>query len=115
MQDMIIFTKSFDCLKWLLLVTNHFPKSQRFLATKRLLDAFFDYYELITTANNHRQRKRLDYLIEASAKFDAVQHYFRLSHQMLWLNDGQYQHGIGLLGEIGRLLGGWLRQTRIPK
>ena len=34
-----LFTKTFDFVSWLLAVTNHFPRSQRFFVTKRLLDA----------------------------------------------------------------------------
>ena len=38
-KDMVIFTRTFDFLTWLLPVTNHFPKAQRHTFTRRLLDA----------------------------------------------------------------------------
>jgi hypothetical protein len=33
----------------------------------------------------------------------------RLAHRWRWLNDGQYEHVSRLVAEIGRLLGGWLK------
>ena len=35
--------------------------------------------------------------------------YLRLAHRWRWLNDGQYEHVSRLVAEIGRLLGGWLK------
>ena len=37
--------------------------------------------------------------------------YLRLSHQWHWLSDGQYKHVSTMVAEVGRLLGGWKRQT----
>jgi hypothetical protein len=37
--------------------------------------------------------------------------YLRLAHHWHWLNDGQYQHVSSMLAEVGRLLGGWLKQA----
>lgn len=38
-EEMPIFTRTFDFLTWLLPVTNHFPRAQRFTVTNRLLNA----------------------------------------------------------------------------
>jgi hypothetical protein len=38
--------------------------------------------------------------------------YLRLAHHWRWLNDGQYRHVSGMIAEIGRMLGGWLKQNR---
>ena len=46
-QTTPIFTKTFDFVSWLLAATNHFPRSQRFVVTKRLLDAALDFQELL--------------------------------------------------------------------
>jgi hypothetical protein len=40
-----------------------------------------------------------------------VRLYLRLAHQFRWLNTGQYEHVSTLVAEIGRLLGGWLKQA----
>ena len=44
-NEMVIFTRTFDLLTWLLPVTNHFPRAHRHTFTQRLLDAAFDLRE----------------------------------------------------------------------
>jgi hypothetical protein len=44
-QEMVIFTRTFDFLTWLLPATNHFPRAHRHSFTQRLLDAAFDLRE----------------------------------------------------------------------
>ncbi|RLC71355.1 MAG: four helix bundle protein, partial [Chloroflexi bacterium] len=44
-KEMVIFTRSFDFLDWLLPATNNFPRAHRFTFTQRLLDAAFDLRE----------------------------------------------------------------------
>ena len=61
-QDMVIFTRAFDFLTWLLSVTNHFPRAHRHSFTRRLLDAAFDLQKRLQKANYRRGRARLEQL-----------------------------------------------------
>ncbi|MBN1999789.1 diversity-generating retroelement protein Avd [candidate division KSB1 bacterium] len=110
-EEMIIFTRTFDFTQWILHVTSHFPRSQRFVVTKRLQDAVLDFFELLVLANSGLKTKRPERLKEADGRLQSVRHYIRLCYKMEWLSDGQYHHGAGYLQEIGRLLGGWLKQS----
>jgi four helix bundle protein len=107
-----LFTKTFDFITWLMPVTNHFPRSQRFMVTQRLLDAAFDFQELILEANNVRPAERQAKLKLADAALDKVRTYLRLAAKWAWLKPGQYQHAAAMVTEMGRLLGGWQRVTR---
>lgn len=108
---MVIFTRTYDFLSWLIPHTLNFPRSQRFVTTKRLQDAALDFQERIIDANRLRGRARLDQLQRADAALDKVRLYLRLAQRWQWLNDGQYQHASRLVKELGELLGGWLKQT----
>jgi hypothetical protein len=48
----------------------------------------------------------------ADAHLDKVRLYLRLVHQWEWLTNGQYEHVSRMVNELGKLLGGWIRQTR---
>ena len=111
-REMPLFTRTFDFVTWLMAATNHFPRSQRFLITKRLLDAALDFQEIIIEANNCRGRKRLSRLYQADADLDKVRLYLRLSARWHWLTAGQYRHGAALVTEMGNLLGSWQKQTK---
>ncbi|MBM3133778.1 MAG: diversity-generating retroelement protein Avd [Chloroflexi bacterium] len=111
MEEMPLFSRTLDFITWLMPVLNNFPRSQRFAITKRLLDAALDFQELIIEANNCRGQARLARLGQADAALDKVRLYLRLSARWEWLKPGQYQHAAGMVTEIGRLLGGWHKQT----
>jgi hypothetical protein len=106
-----LFSKTFDLISWLLQVTNHFPRSQRFVVTKRLLDAALDFQELLVDANAQRSKARLGLLDRADAELDKVRLYLRMSFQLEWLSPGQYQHAAQYVAEMGKLLGSWKKGT----
>ena len=112
MDDMVIFTRTYDLLTWLLPRSEGFPKAQRFVVTKRLQDALLNFQETIYLANAAEGRTRLAYLQTADAHLNQLRLYLRLAHDWQWLTSGQYEHVSKMVAEIGRLLGGWLRQTR---
>lgn len=109
---MVIFARTYDFLTWLIPRTMDFPRSQRFVVTKRLQDAALDFQERIIEANRMRGRARLERLRRADAALDKVRLYLRLAVRWEWLNEGQYRHISAMVKEIGNLLGGWIKQTR---
>jgi four helix bundle protein len=106
-EEMPIFVRTFDFLKWLLPATNNFPRAHRFTFTQRLLDAAFDCSERLQEANYRHGQERLAKLKLADEALDKVRFYLRLAARWNWLDDGQYEHVAGMVAEIGRLLGGW--------
>jgi len=107
-----IFSKTFDLTSWLLQVTEHFPRSQRFVVTKRMLDASLDFQELLVEANALRGAKRAERLQQADAALVKMRLYLRLAVRFEWLSTGQYEHGSRMVVEVGRLLGGWMKTER---
>lgn len=108
-SEMPIFSKTFDLLTWLLPMSNHFPRAHRHTFTQRLLDAAFDLRERLEEANAVRGPERLTKLKEADAALSKLRLYLRLAERWHWLTPGQYQHAAGMVAEVGRLLGGWLK------
>jgi four helix bundle protein len=112
---MVIFTRTYDLISWLIPKSLNFPRSHRFVVTKRLQDAALSFQERIIEANRLRGRARLDRLFVADAELDKVRLYLRLALRWGWLNEGAYRHVSAMVQEIGRMLGGWIEQTRGTK
>lgn len=110
-KQMVIFTRTFDFLSWLLPVTNNFPRAHRHTVTRRLLDAAFDLREQLEAANLRRGHQRAACLSCSDEALANVRVYLRLAQRWGWLTDGQYQHGSAMVVEIGKLLGGWIKAT----
>lgn len=110
-EPMVIFTRTYDFISWLIPRTEEFPRNQRFVVTKRLQDAALDFQEHIVRANRRRGRARLELLRQADADLDLVRLYLRLAVRWQWLSEGQYYHASAMVKELGDLLGGWIKQT----
>lgn len=112
-EEMVILTRTFDLLTWLLPHCERFPKAQRYLVVQRLGDAALDFQEALFHANAQRGERRLFHLHEADGFLTTLRLYLRLAFQWAWIDTGQYEHVSKMLEEIGRLLGGWIKQTKV--
>jgi hypothetical protein len=110
-DEMIILTRMYDLLGWLLPKYERFPRLYRFTLTQRMMEAALDLQDRLIEAQSHRGPKRNELLREADTVLIRLRLYLRLAHQWRWLSDGQYQHVSAMVAEIGRLLGGWIKQS----
>ncbi|MFO1434096.1 MAG: diversity-generating retroelement protein Avd [Candidatus Competibacteraceae bacterium] len=108
-EPMIILTRTFDLLAWLLPKAERFPKVYRLTVTQWLMGAALDFQEALFDAQSQGGSTRQKHLREADAALNKLRLYLRLAHQWRWLDQGQYQHVSQLVAELGRLLGGWLK------
>lgn len=107
----MILTRVFDLLEWLVPKGESFPRVFRPTVTARLLGAALDLPELLLDAQARRGPARRELLARADATLNKLRLYLRLAHQGHWLSAGQYEHVSRMVAEIGRLLGGWIRQS----
>ena len=104
-----IFTKTYDFILWLLNHTEQFPKSERFRLAKRTEDCAFNFYERIVEATRSRNPRAV--LLDADLELDKLRLYLRLCHARKLTNADQYKYAAGILVEIGKLIGGWLKSV----
>jgi hypothetical protein len=110
-EDLVLLTRLFDLLAWIVPKSESFPKPFRHTVTHRLVSAALDCQEEVFAAQSSRGAVRLAALARADAALNALHLYLRLAHRWRWLNDGQYEHVSKMVAEVGRLLGGWIRQS----
>jgi hypothetical protein len=110
-EDLVLLARLFDLLAWLLPKAERFPRVHRLTVTQRLMNAALDCQEAVHAAQSRRGARRQEALQDADAALNRLRLYLRLAHHWRWLNDGQYAHVSALVAEIGKLLGGWIRQT----
>jgi four helix bundle protein len=110
-DEMVIFTRTYDFITWLIPITENFPRTQRFVVTQRLQNAALNFQERITEANFARGAQRTEKLRAADAELFKARLYLRLCERWQGLTKGQYQHASVMVAELGTLLGGWLKTT----
>jgi four helix bundle protein len=112
-EEMVIFTRTYDFISWVLPLAERFPRSQRFVVTQRLQNAALNFQESIIEANSLRGASRTEKLRMADAELRKVRLYLRLCEKWKWMNAGQYRHVSEMVAEIGKLLGGWKKSSLV--
>ncbi len=107
-----VIQRSYDFAKWLLEHTQKFPKSLRFSLAVRIENHILRFLELVVVAN--RRRQKLPLLESASAELEPLRILVRLAHEMRVLTTNSYEYASKEMDEIGKLLGGWIRQQSRP-
>lgn len=111
MSEMVIFTRTYDLLRWLLPKAEGFPKVYRSTITLRMMSAALDFQEALFDAHAGDDKTRLRHLRRADAQLNKLRLYLRLADEWRWISPGQYEHISRMVAEVGRLLGGWIKQA----
>jgi len=104
-----IFIKTDEMLAWLLGCTQKFPKSERFRMARRIEEPAFRFQELLQTS---ARKGDPDLLVDADVQLALLRRRLRLAHEMRLLSVGQLEHVARMVGEVGRLLGAWMKSTK---
>lgn len=106
-----IFVKTYDFLLWLIPLTLKYPKSQRFLLAEKTSKLALDFYDLILE-RAFTQSNSATFFNEADLSLNKIRLYIRLSFDLKCISMSQYEFASRSLDEIGRLLGGWKKQSQ---
>ena len=102
-----VVQKSYDLCAGLYTHVNRFPRAQRGLLGRVILEDALQMLVLMTVAN--RRAKKGETLAEASGRLDALRITLRLSKRLGFLSNSGYEELSGIVDEVGRMLGGWLK------
>jgi hypothetical protein len=109
MKQSPIFSKTYDFVAWLIPLTVHFPRQQRFVMAETLQTEALRFQGLLIEAAH--QRQPLDRLIAADAELDKLRTHLRLTLDLGLIRPHQYDYAARLLVEMGNLLGGWMKKN----
>jgi len=88
-DEMVILSRVFDLLAWLLPKSERFPRVYRATVTQRLMDAALDVQDRLFDAQSRRGGRQVEALQAADAALGRLRLYLRLAHHWRWLSDGQ--------------------------
>jgi len=112
-EDMKIFHKTYEFIKWLHTLLNKFPKSEKYTMAQKIETTSLNFLEYIIRSNNDFDKK--ESLENAIVELDKLRIFFRLSKDLQFISFEQYGYGSNLINEIGRMLGGWHKKcNHIP-
>ncbi len=107
-EDLPIFSHWIQFLEWLLPITEKFPKRVRFTFADRINSLALDIIEDLVEARYSRDKQ--PHLRRMNLRLEKLRILLRLCHRLHYLPHQSYEHAMRNLNEVGRMLGGWMKQ-----
>jgi hypothetical protein len=107
-EDLPVFVKWMEFLKWLLPTTEKFPHKVRFTFANRIDNLALDVVEDLVEARYTSEKRAI--LKRANLRLEKMRVLLRLSHELRYLSHTSYEYAAKALSETGRMIGGWQKQ-----
>jgi hypothetical protein len=110
--EMTVILKCYDFMLW---TTNHivkFPRSHRFTLGARMESQLRRVLELLVRARYSPER--VSVLREVNLELELMRFEFRFAKDLRCLPLDSYGHAARAVDEIGRLVGAWIKSSRVP-
>jgi hypothetical protein len=107
-EELQLFIKWSEFLKWLLNTTEKFPKKVRFTFTTRIDNLALDILEDIIEFR-YDKRARQSGFMKINIKFEKLRILLRLCHELQYLSNKQFEYAVTHINEVGKMTGAWLK------
>ena len=109
-QETPLLAKTYDLVVYLLRITEQFPRTQRDLGL-RIRRLSLGYLDLLIEARKSSPDDRKVLLRQADETLDKLRYTVRICQELGSISQKQYLHAAGLMGEVGKLLGRWIKPS----
>lgn len=109
-KDLPIFIKWMDFVKWLLVTLDGFPKKARFNFSDRLTNLSLEIVEDLVEARYNKNKTAV--LRRANMNIEKIRILMRICFELRFLSRQSYEHSAVLINEVGKMLGGWMKQQQ---
>ncbi|MDX1655712.1 MAG: diversity-generating retroelement protein Avd, partial [Candidatus Competibacteraceae bacterium] len=96
-----------ELLAWLIPHLDKFPRARRFTLGERLETGLIAVLESLVEAAYSRDKSAA--LVRANRQLEVNRHLWRLAFELQVIPSQRYEHGIRLMEDLGRQIGGWIR------
>ena len=114
MTESPIFVKTYDLIQWLMPKTLKFSREYRFALAVPIQEHAFAIQRWLIEAAKTEERRDVAYCLrQADVELTLLRYKIRLSRDLHLLDFPGYEHAGRLIDEVGRLLGGWMKQRGV--
>ncbi len=111
--DIPIFKKTYELFKLSYEYRLTVPKQDRYALWQRCEDTIIDVLEGIMEASRLSKPEKLPILESVSVKINCLRVFIRLAKDIKAIDNKKYVQLEGVIDEIGRMIGGWIKATKI--
>ena len=110
MEELKILQKVFDMMKYGYQALQQFPKSEKFAIVADIKHCMHLILERVIEANKKYYKKTT--LQELDVEVTKLKAYLRLSYDLGFLPIKKYEIWSGMVVEIGKMIGGWIKSAQ---
>lgn len=112
MNELSIIQKTYDLIIWYIPIINRLPKTHKYTIGDRIINGLYDFLESLIIAKYASDK--LNLLESLNPKLDIIRYQTRILLDFELINSKRYEYISQLINEIGKELGGWIKQQRKP-
>ena len=109
-QEKPVVQQTYNLIKWLIPQIAKLPRSHKFTLGDRITNLVLDTLDLLVQAVY--TRRRLELLQRANLNLERLRYLIRLCYDLDLLTLKRYEYVSREINEIGKQIGGWIRQQR---
>lgn len=110
METLKVLQKLYDMMLYAHPALNQYPRSEKHTLAANIKVTMLNMVRLATRAN--KERRKIEFLRELDAELESLRFQVRLSTELGFLPHKKYQVWSGMLTEIGRMIGGWIKSSK---
>jgi four helix bundle protein len=110
MEELKIRQKCEDMIEYGYKAVAQFPRSERHTLAADIKRSMLSLLALIITCNKRYYKKTT--MQDLDVELDVLRSYIRLAMRLGFLPLRKYELWAGMLNEIGRMVGGWMKSAR---
>lgn len=112
-EELKILQKIFDMMEYAYLALAQYPKGEKFALATDIKHTMDEMLELTIEAQKKYYKKTT--LQELDVTIAKLRAYIRLSYNLHFLPQKKYEVWSGMVVELGKMLGGWLKSVNSQK
>ena len=109
-QEKPVVHQMYDLIKWLMPQIAKLPRSHKFTLGDRITNLALDTLDLLIQAVY--TRRKLELLRRANLNLERLRYLIRLCHDLDLFTLKRYEYVSREINEIGKQIGGWIKQQR---
>lgn len=108
-EELPVIQKTYDLIKWMVPILDRLPRTHRFTLGDRIIQELYNLLESLISAR-YTRTGRLSVLQGLNVRLQVLRYQCRLLMDFDLVSLKRYEHMHRQIDEIGRELGGWIRQ-----
>lgn len=108
--DLPIIQKTYDFIKWYIPILEKLPKTHKYTLGNRIITQLYELLESLIRAQFSKHK--LPILQTLNPDLNILRYQTRLLFDFRLLSTQHYEHAAHCLNDIGKDLGGWLKQQQ---